>query len=55
MKTTNKVELSGFIGVEPEVKTLSNGSRLLRFSLATSDDYKNQAGEWVKTQPGTMW
>jgi len=52
MKTTNKVELSGFIGVEPEAKTLTNGSMLLRFSLATSDDYKNKAGEWVKN---TSW
>ena len=52
MKTLNKVELSGFIGVEPEVKTLTNGSKLLRFSLATSEDYKNKAGEWVKN---TTW
>ena len=52
MKSTNKVELSGHIGAEPEVKTLSNGSKMLRFSLATSEDYKNNAGEWVKN---TTW
>jgi single-strand DNA-binding protein len=52
MKTTNKVELDGFIGMEPEVKTLSNGSKLVRFSLATNEDYKNKAGEWVKN---TTW
>ena len=52
MKTTNKVELSGYIGVEPEVKTLSNGSKMLRFSLATSEDYKSKTGEWVKN---TTW
>ncbi len=52
MKTTNKVELDGFIGMEPEVKTLTNGSKLVRFSLATNEDYKNKAGEWVKN---TTW
>ena len=52
MKTLNKVELSGYIGVEPEVKTLSNGSKMLRFSLATSEDYKSKTGEWVKN---TTW
>ena len=52
MKTTNKVELNGFIGIEPEVKTLSNGSKLVRFSLATNEDYKNKEGEWVKN---TTW
>ena len=52
MKTTNKVELDGFIGIEPEVKTLTNGSKLMRFSLATSEDYKNKEGEWVKN---TTW
>jgi single-strand DNA-binding protein len=52
MKTTNKVELNGFIGMEPEVKTLSNGSKLVRFSLATNEDYKNKEGEWVKN---TTW
>jgi single-strand DNA-binding protein len=52
MRTINKVELNGFIGIEPEVKTLTNGSKLMRFSLATNEDYKNKEGEWVKN---TTW
>lgn len=52
MKTTNKVELNGIIGLEPEVKTLTNGSKLVRIRMATSDDYKNKEGEWVKN---TTW
>jgi len=52
MKTTNKVELNGFIGIEPEVKTLTNGSKLVRFTLATNEDYKNKEGEWIKN---TTW
>ncbi|MFA5782665.1 MAG: single-stranded DNA-binding protein [Bacteroidales bacterium] len=52
MKTINKVELNGFIGIAPEVKTLTNGSKLVRFSLATNEDYKNKDGEWVKN---TTW
>ena len=52
MKTTNKVELSGFIGSAPEVKELSNGKKVARFSLATDEVYKNKEGEWVKN---TTW
>ncbi|MFA4853566.1 MAG: single-stranded DNA-binding protein [Bacteroidales bacterium] len=52
MRTINKVELNGFIGIEPEVKTLTNGSKLVRFRLATNEDYKNKEGEWVKN---TTW
>lgn len=52
MKTTNRVELNGFIGIEPEVKTLTNGSKLVRFTLATNEDYKNKEGEWIKS---TTW
>jgi len=48
----NKVELSGFIGINPEVKTLPNGSKVLRFSLATSRSYKDREGKWVSD---TTW
>lgn len=51
-KTINKVELSGFVGMNPEVKTLKNGSQMLRFSLATSNSYKNRNDEWVRD---TTW
>ena len=52
MKTTNKVELNGFIGIAPEVKTLKNGSKVAHFTLATDETYKNKEGEWVKN---TTW
>lgn len=51
-KSINKVELDGFIGIEPEVKTLTNGNKLMRFSLATKENYKNKKGEWVTN---TTW
>ncbi|HPS28183.1 MAG TPA: single-stranded DNA-binding protein [Bacteroidales bacterium] len=51
-KSVNKVELSGFAGMNPEVKTMSNGTQMLRFSLATSSNYKNSKDEWVRD---TTW
>jgi single-strand DNA-binding protein len=51
-KSVNKVELSGFAGMNPEVKTFASGAQMLRFSLATSNSYKNKSDEWVKE---TTW
>jgi single-strand DNA-binding protein len=48
----NKVNLIGNLGMDPEVKKLENGSSLAKFSLATSDSYKNKDGEKVKE---TQW
>jgi single-strand DNA-binding protein len=58
MKTTNKVELNGFIGNTPEMKTLKNGSKVVNLTLATDETYKNKDGEWVKNTTWhrvTMW
>lgn len=38
--------------MDPEIKKLENGSSLAKFSLATSDSYKNKDGEKVKE---TQW
>jgi len=38
--------------MDPEVKELSNGNKMARFSLATSGTYKNQKGEKVTE---TQW
>jgi len=46
MKTTNKVELAGYVGIAPEVKELSNGSKLANFTIATHESYKNKKGDW---------
>ena len=51
-KSINKVELSGFAGMDPEVRTMKNGAQMLRFSLATSSSYKNSKDEWVRD---TTW
>lgn len=51
-KTINKVELNGFVGINPEVKTLENGNTLTRFSIATSESYKDKNGVWVED---TTW
>lgn len=51
-KMINKVELSGFIGLNPEVKTLPNGNKVLKLSLATSSSHKDRDGQWVRD---TTW
>lgn len=51
-KTVNKVELDGFVGINPEIKTIGNGGKFLRFTLATSQSYKDKDGNWVRN---TTW
>lgn len=41
----NKVNLIGRLGMNPEVRTLSSGKVMARFSIATTDTYKNEKGE----------
>jgi single-strand DNA-binding protein len=48
----NKVQLIGHLGKDPDFKELESGKRLARFSLATSDQFKNANGEKVKE---TQW
>lgn len=48
----NKVILVGNLGKDPEVQYLDNNTALARFSLATSDSYKNREGQRVDT---TEW
>ena len=51
-KLRNSVQLIGRLGIDPEVKNLDSGKTLTKFSLATSDSYKNSAGEKVED---TQW
>jgi single-strand DNA-binding protein len=46
-KMINKVELSGFVGINHEVRTMPNGNKILRFSLATNHSYKDREGKLV--------
>ena len=48
----NRVQLIGNPGMEPEVKSLDNGNKMARFSLATNDYYKNAKGEKIEE---TQW
>ena len=48
----NSVQLIGRLGMDPEVKTFENDQTKVRFTLATSDYYKNKEGERVEE---TQW
>ena len=48
----NKVQLIGNLGITPEVKTLEGGKKMARFTIATSETYKNAKGERIKE---TQW
>jgi single-strand DNA-binding protein len=48
----NSVQLIGFLGANPEIKTLENGNKLAKINLATNESYKNQQGEKVTE---TQW
>ena len=43
----NKVIILGNLGKDPEVKSLEGGQKVAKFSVATSETYKNKAGEKV--------
>jgi single-strand DNA-binding protein len=51
-KHVNKVILLGNVGKDPEIKFLPSGAAVANFSIATSDRYKDKAGEW---QERTEW
>ena len=51
-KSVNKVILLGNVGKDPEVKFLPSGSAVANFTLATSERFKDKAGEW---QDRTEW
>ena len=48
----NKVQLIGNLGQDPEIVTMDNGTKLAKFSLATTESYKNAKGEKVDD---TQW
>ena len=48
----NKVQLIGNLGNAPEVRNTESGKKLARFSIATSETYRNAKGEKVKE---TQW
>lgn len=53
MSSVNKVILVGNLGKDPELKTLESGKKLVNFSLATSEKFKETTvTEWHNV---TMW
>jgi single-strand DNA-binding protein len=48
----NRVNLIGNLGQDPELKTLENGKKVARFTIATNESYKNADGQKVEE---TTW
>ncbi len=48
----NKVQLIGNLGNDPEVIALDNGRKLVKFSMATNESYRDGQGELVRS---TQW
>lgn len=48
----NKVQLIGMLGNAPEVRTTETGKKLVRFSIATNEIYRNAQGDKIKE---TTW
>ena len=48
----NSVRLVGNLGADPEVRSFDSNKQLARFSLATTESYKNDKGERVTE---TQW
>ncbi len=51
-KSVNKVILLGNVGKDPEIRSTPGGTMVANFSLATSDRYQDQQGNW---QDRTEW
>ncbi len=47
MRGVNKVILVGYLGKDPEVQHLEGGITVTKFSLATSESYKDKTGNRV--------
>jgi single-strand DNA-binding protein len=48
----NKVQLIGNLGQNPEIRTFDNGKAVARFSLATTDSYRDASGKKITE---TQW
>ena len=43
----NKVILIGNLGADPEIREMGDGTKMAKFSIATTEKYKNKQGELV--------
>jgi single-strand DNA-binding protein len=51
-KSVNCATLLGNVGKDPEIRALPSGTKVANFSLATTERYKDQQGNW---QDRTEW
>lgn len=49
MRTLNKVQLIGRLGKDPEVQKFEGDNMVVRFPLATNENYKDKMGNPVET------
>ncbi len=48
----NRVQLIGNLGQDPEIKTLESGKKVVHFTMATNESFKNSEGQKVEE---TTW
>jgi single-strand DNA-binding protein len=48
----NRVNLIGYLGMNPQVRETSNGKKMAKFTMATSETYRNSKGDKVTE---TQW
>jgi single-strand DNA-binding protein len=48
----NQVQLIGFLGNDPEIKTLESGKKLAKLRIATNESYTDEQGKKVEN---TSW
>ncbi len=51
-KTVNKVELNGYLGMDPSVFQVSKNAKKAILRIATNESFKNKNGEWEQR---TSW
>ncbi len=52
MNPVNRVQLTGNLGNNPEIKTFDNGNKLAKFSMATKEEFTTRSGEKASN---TQW
>jgi single-strand DNA-binding protein len=52
MSSLNRCEFIGNLGADPDIRHLSNGTKMAKFSIAVTETYTNQQGEKVSN---TEW
>jgi len=52
MSSYSKTILMGHLGKDPDIHTFENGDKIAKFSLATSESYRDKSGQKVES---TEW